>query len=144
MTQEPCESTLCAWTRLVRAHQAAMSRVERALKAADLPPLDWYDVLVELERAGELRPAAVHARAGAAPAAVRAVAPPGADGGGRARRALELSPGRPRPVRRADRRGPRDARADGAGLCRAVQEAVGARLAEAEAEALAELLGRLA
>ena len=29
-----------------------MSRVESALKAADLPPLAWYEVLVELERAG--------------------------------------------------------------------------------------------
>ena len=29
-----------------------MSRVESALKAAGLPPLAWYEVLVELDRAG--------------------------------------------------------------------------------------------
>ena len=29
-----------------------MSRVESALKAADLPPLAWYEALVELDRAG--------------------------------------------------------------------------------------------
>src|ERR687895_1017304 len=53
MIEEPCcQSALHAWTRLVRAHQAAMSRVESALKAAGLPPLNWYEVLVELERAG--------------------------------------------------------------------------------------------
>jgi DNA-binding MarR family transcriptional regulator len=58
MIEEPCESAVRAWARLVRAHQAAMSCVESALKAADLPPLGWYEVLVELERAGEhgLRP----------------------------------------------------------------------------------------
>ena len=30
--------------------------VERALKDADLPSLEWYDVLLELDRAGPLRP----------------------------------------------------------------------------------------
>ncbi len=47
-----------AWTRLVRAQRAAQAAIERRLKAADVPPLAWYDVLLELERAGEtgLRP----------------------------------------------------------------------------------------
>jgi len=39
-----------AWTRLLRAHTATLSDVEARLKAAGLPPLSWYDVLLELER----------------------------------------------------------------------------------------------
>ena len=35
----------------MHAHEAAVGRVERALKAAGLPPLAWYEVLVELEGA---------------------------------------------------------------------------------------------
>jgi DNA-binding MarR family transcriptional regulator len=44
-----------AWVQLIRAHRSAMGSVERALRAADLPPLEWYDVLLELERGGPLR-----------------------------------------------------------------------------------------
>lgn len=53
MSKEPCESAVNAWVRLLRAHQAALSQVEGGLKAAGLPPLAWYDVLLELERADE-------------------------------------------------------------------------------------------
>ena len=42
-----------AWARMVRAQQNALRQVERRLKRSDLPPLVWYDVLLELERAGE-------------------------------------------------------------------------------------------
>jgi DNA-binding MarR family transcriptional regulator len=54
----PAESVVRAWARLERAHRAALATVEGRLKAAGLPPLAWYDVLLELERAGEtgLRP----------------------------------------------------------------------------------------
>jgi DNA-binding MarR family transcriptional regulator len=45
-----------AWAQLIRAHRSALCSVERALRAADLPPLEWYDVLLELERGGPLRP----------------------------------------------------------------------------------------
>ena len=45
-----------AWVQLVRAHRSALCSVEKALRAADLPPLEWYDVLLELERSGPLRP----------------------------------------------------------------------------------------
>jgi DNA-binding MarR family transcriptional regulator len=46
------------WISLTRAQQLALTDIERALKEADLPPLAWYDALLELERAGEggLRP----------------------------------------------------------------------------------------
>jgi len=36
---------LAAWRALLEAHAAVVARVERALTAADLPPLAWYDVL---------------------------------------------------------------------------------------------------
>ncbi|MBI3899502.1 MAG: MarR family transcriptional regulator [Gammaproteobacteria bacterium] len=37
----------------MRAQQALLERVEADLKAADLPPLAWYDVLLELGRTDE-------------------------------------------------------------------------------------------
>jgi DNA-binding MarR family transcriptional regulator len=45
-----------AWARLIRAQRSALCSVERALREAELPPLEWYDVLLELERGGPLRP----------------------------------------------------------------------------------------
>jgi DNA-binding MarR family transcriptional regulator len=52
-----CETTLKAWVGLVRAQQALLERVETDLKTAGLPPLAWYDVLLELNRVpdGRLR-----------------------------------------------------------------------------------------
>lgn len=44
-----------AWVGLMLASRAALSRVEAALKRAGLPPLAWYDVLLELARAEEGR-----------------------------------------------------------------------------------------
>jgi DNA-binding MarR family transcriptional regulator len=63
MDEKPCESTILAWSRLVRAGQAVFGSVESELKAAGLPPLAWYDVLLELRRAGgELRPVEIEGR----------------------------------------------------------------------------------
>ena len=47
-----------AWTRLVRAAESTRLTIERDLKNAGFPPLSWYDVLLELKRAGPggLRP----------------------------------------------------------------------------------------
>jgi DNA-binding MarR family transcriptional regulator len=47
-----------AWAALLGTQQRAMQAVEAALGRAGLPPLAWYDVLLELERAGKpgLRP----------------------------------------------------------------------------------------
>jgi DNA-binding MarR family transcriptional regulator len=62
MINEPCESAMLAWSRLVRAHQTAVAHVEGAMKEAGLPAsLGTYDVLLELERAGEagMRPVAL-------------------------------------------------------------------------------------
>src|SRR5882724_1955406 len=57
----PSDAVIRAWTRLIRAQQAALAAVEADLKAAGFPPLGWYDVLLELSRTeGEgLRPFAL-------------------------------------------------------------------------------------
>jgi DNA-binding MarR family transcriptional regulator len=52
MAATPDDVAVQAWARLVRAQQLLLERVEAALKAAELPPLRWYDVLLELHRAG--------------------------------------------------------------------------------------------
>ena len=54
----PTKTTERAWIALHRAHRHLLEQVESRLKREGLPPLDWYDVLLELERAGEagLRP----------------------------------------------------------------------------------------
>src|SRR5262249_48753254 len=58
MKANPSDSAVRAWTRLMRAQRMALAFVEQALKSAGLPPLAWYDALLELERAGDkgLRP----------------------------------------------------------------------------------------
>ena len=55
---QPSKTIETVWVRLVRAHHLALSRIEADLKKAGLPPLGWYDALLELERAGDcgLRP----------------------------------------------------------------------------------------
>ena len=42
-----------AWGLFLSAHAALLERIEQALAGADLPPLAWYDVLWELEKAPE-------------------------------------------------------------------------------------------
>ncbi len=51
------KTTLTAWARLIRAQQLLVERVEADLAAAELPPLSWYDVLLEINRedSGQLR-----------------------------------------------------------------------------------------
>jgi DNA-binding MarR family transcriptional regulator len=46
-----------AWGLFLMAHTVLLERIETALSAAQLPPLAWYDVLWELEKAedGRLR-----------------------------------------------------------------------------------------
>src|SRR5215217_2077585 len=58
MTRNPSDAITRAWARLIRARETLVAAVERDLKAAGLPPLAWYDVLLELSRApdGRLRP----------------------------------------------------------------------------------------
>ncbi|BCH35279.1 hypothetical protein MesoLjLc_72090 [Mesorhizobium sp. L-8-10] len=60
----PSPSTVRAWVRLMRAQQIVLAAIEQDLKAAGLPPLAWYDVLLELVRAegGRLRPYEIERR----------------------------------------------------------------------------------
>lgn len=46
------EESIAAWASLISASRYLMEEVEAALKAADLPPLSWYDVLLEVENSG--------------------------------------------------------------------------------------------
>lgn len=50
MKKRPSDEAIAAWARLVRAESLLEKRVHEALKAAGLPPLAWYDVLLELHR----------------------------------------------------------------------------------------------
>jgi DNA-binding MarR family transcriptional regulator len=52
----PAAITLLAWDRLLGAGARALRTVRSELKRAGLPPLEWYDILVTLERRGSLRP----------------------------------------------------------------------------------------
>jgi len=57
-SKAPNAATVAAWARLIRARQAVVAAVERDLKSAGFPPLEWYDILLELSRtsSGALRP----------------------------------------------------------------------------------------
>ena len=142
MSAEPTDLTIRAWTRLLRAHRAALDRVEGALKAANLPPLAWYDVLLELEReGGALRPFALEqalllpqyglsrlvARMEAAGLVARGPCPE--DGRGQIVAITDAG----RSVRRAM----------WPVYAGALEAAVGSRLRPEEAKTLADLLGRL-
>ena len=52
MTQ-PSPAATQAWIDLARAYGAILSDIEAALDRADLPSLTWYDILWEVECAGE-------------------------------------------------------------------------------------------
>jgi DNA-binding MarR family transcriptional regulator len=64
MRNENNETLVNVWVSLMRAQQAALSQIEKALKNAGLPPLAWYDVLLEIDREGEkgLRPFEIERR----------------------------------------------------------------------------------
>jgi DNA-binding MarR family transcriptional regulator len=127
----------------MHAHQAAISGVERALKAAGLPPLAWYEALAALERAGAhgLRPYVLEEalripqyglsrlldRMEAAGLVLRGNCPED----GRGQRVVLTEAGRAMRERTAPVH------------AAAVQQAVGARLSSADAQGLSDLLDRL-
>jgi DNA-binding MarR family transcriptional regulator len=63
-------SQLDAWRALLRGQAVLVEEVERELAAEGLPPLGWYDVLTELDKAGgrlrihELADAVILSRSG--------------------------------------------------------------------------------
>jgi DNA-binding MarR family transcriptional regulator len=50
MSKEPTKDTIRSWIQLHRTHRLLLEKVEASLKSKGLPPLDWYDVLLELNR----------------------------------------------------------------------------------------------
>jgi len=58
----PSEAVVAAWIGLLRAQTFAFGEIERTVRDAGLPKLEWYDVLWELERGGPLRPRDLQAR----------------------------------------------------------------------------------
>ena len=53
MRNEPDEPRLAAWRTFITAHAAVIGRIEREMAAAQVIPLTWYDVLIELYEAPE-------------------------------------------------------------------------------------------
>ncbi len=58
MIEKVSEKKIATWARFLRVSQNLLDEVEMALKSADLPPLSWYDALLELHLASPdgLRP----------------------------------------------------------------------------------------
>lgn len=58
MADSPSDAVVRAWARLVKAEHHVLRAVETDLRRAGLPPLAWYDALLELRRgpAEGLRP----------------------------------------------------------------------------------------
>lgn len=50
------EPQLDAWRAIVTSHAAVTERVQRALAAADLPPLSWFELLSAVKRSPTGRP----------------------------------------------------------------------------------------
>ncbi|NQD37610.1 MarR family transcriptional regulator [Permianibacter sp. IMCC34836] len=49
------DPTIRAWARLLKAQKLLLEGVQAALSEAGLPPLEWYDVLIELKTAPDQR-----------------------------------------------------------------------------------------
>ena len=64
MNATPTPAVIEAWASLVRTEKALVDKVEERLKREGFPPLDWYHVLYEVERApkGMLRQSGVQDR----------------------------------------------------------------------------------
>jgi DNA-binding MarR family transcriptional regulator len=50
------ERHLDAWRAVVTSHAAVTDRIQRALAAADLPPLSWFELLWAVRRSPDGRP----------------------------------------------------------------------------------------
>jgi DNA-binding MarR family transcriptional regulator len=144
MPKEPSEGVVAAWIALNRAQQSAQGKIERALRDAQLPPCAWYDVLWELERAGAsgLRPLEIERQRLIAQSNISRLIDRLAEQAyverqpcaedGRGQRIVITARGRAMRKRMWPV------------YARAITEAVGRRLAEREAGALASLLAKLA
>jgi DNA-binding MarR family transcriptional regulator len=61
---KPDRTTQAAWAAIAGTSRRLLEAVEAALKAAEFPPLAWYDALLEVEKAGPdgLRPFEIRER----------------------------------------------------------------------------------
>lgn len=143
-SSSPSEAVVLAWARLVRAHTAALTTIEQALKAAGLPPLAWYDVLIELRRAGAagLRPGEIEQRLLVAQHNVSRLVDR-LEAAGLVRRAPCPEDGRGQIVV-IEEAGKAMQRRMWPVYAAAIERAVGARLTAGEARTLETLLGKLA
>lgn len=140
---EPCESAIRAWSQLMRAHQTAVAHVQGALKTANLPSIDSYEALLELEGAGErgMRPVALERELGMPQYGLSRLLARMEDAGLVERRSCP-SDGRGQMVVITPA-GAEMRRKMWSVYAPALHEAIGQRLSSEESEGLAELLGRL-
>jgi DNA-binding MarR family transcriptional regulator len=143
MVSKPSAAVIEAWASLVRTERSLRDKVEEALKAARLPPLDWYHVLHEVERApkGMLRQTGVQDRTQLAQYNVCRLVDRLEGEGLVERRQCQLD-GRNN-VLLITAKGRALRRQMWPVYSTAIEQHVGAHLSRAEAEQLARLLGKL-
>lgn len=143
MTSKPSETIVRIWARLTKAQQRALVVIEGDLKAAGLPPLAWYDALLELERSGDggLRPFELQRAMLLEQYNLSRLIDRIEQAGYVERRAC-AEDGRGQQIAITDR-GKAIRRKMWPVYARAIQSAVGGHLSGAQAEALDVLLGRL-
>lgn len=137
----PSDRVVSAWIALLRAHRVALGEVECALKAAGFPPLEWYDVLLELERAGPMRPRDLQARLLLAQSNLSRLLDRMEAAG--LVEACPCASDRRGTLVAATEAGERQRRAMWPVYAGAISSAVGAHLSEAQAEELSGLLSQL-
>jgi DNA-binding MarR family transcriptional regulator len=143
MPKELNEGIAEAWIALARAQQTILLQVERAFRDANLPSLSWYDVLWELERADDagLRPFEIEQRILLAQSNISRLIDRLEQHGCVQRRAVEED-GRGQRVL-ITRTGRDMRRAMWPVYARTLHQAIGRRITEREAIALASLLTKL-
>jgi DNA-binding MarR family transcriptional regulator len=52
---KPSEKTVAAWGRLLLTHQELITRMDQELRDRHDLRLDWYDILLQLNRGGRMR-----------------------------------------------------------------------------------------
>jgi DNA-binding MarR family transcriptional regulator len=142
MTDRLSDTVTRAWVRLVRARHAVVSAVEADGKAAGALPMEWYDVLWDLERHAEgVRPFELEQRLLFAQYNLSRLIDRLVDAGLVKRVACPTDKrGHMLLITEAGRK---QRKATWPHYARAVNEHLGAKLSEAEAEKLAALLGKL-
>jgi DNA-binding MarR family transcriptional regulator len=143
MSSKPTSAVVEAWASLVRTERTLLDKVEEELKRAHLPPIDWYHVLHEIDRApkGMLRQTGVQDRTQLAQYNVCRLVDRLEREGLVERRQCQLD-GRNN-VLVITTKGRTVRRQMWPVYAKAIEEHFGARLSQAEAEQLARLLGKL-